>query len=295
MTHEASDTPADPTAAPAVAWDAPRRTDRRGRRWAWLATAIGLCGLVALALTEGLIGGGGGGVVLDTATDGVGFAGGTELPPLLTVMFAVIAVIGLVTLIGRGSRLDRVAGIVGIAVLAFSLVFVTQHRPVAEDATARLWGDGVGHSTSSPSGIGSWSEYDVGPGEPATFAFAIRNDGLLPATILGYAHGPTRDLGFDIVGLGSLPASEANRGDGRPPQMSAAVVAWPIRLEPGAQLMLVAVGRGGPCAAGVPSDVAETVALVSHVRLAYRLAGWTREVDVRLPTIVTVPTDLGAC
>ena len=296
MTHEDPETPAAPDAAPVVAWDAPRpRTGRSVRRSAWLAVAIGFGGLVALALTEGLIGGGGGGVPLDAATDGVGLAQGTALPPILTLAFAVIAAIGLVTMVGRGPRIDRVAGIVGIAVLAFGLASLMERRPVSEDATARLWGDGIGHTTSSPPGIGSWSEYDVGPGEPATFSFAIRNDGPLPVTILGYAHGPTRDLGFDIVGLGSLPASEANRADGRPPQMAGAVVAWPVRLEPGAQLMLVAVGRGGPCAAGVPADDAESATLVSRVRLAYRLAGWTREVDIGLPTFVSVPTNPTTC
>lgn len=296
MTHEDPETPAVPGAAPVIAWDAPRpRTARSGRRSAWLAVAIGFGGLVALALTEGLIGGGGGGVPLDTATDGAGLSGRTALPPILTMTFVAVAAIGLVTMIGRGPRVDRVAGIVGIAVLVFSLASVTQRRPVAEDATARLWGDGIGHTTSSPPGIGSWSEYDVGPGEPATFAFALRNDGPLPVTILGYAEGPTIDLGFTIVGLGSLPSSEANRADGRPPQIAAAVVAWPLRLDPGAQLLLVAVGRGGPCAAGVPADDAESATLVSRVRLAYRLAGWTREVDVGLPTFVSVPTNPSTC
>jgi hypothetical protein len=296
VTHDDHETPAAPNASPVIAWDAPpSRTGRGTRTSAWLAVAIGFGGLVALALTEGLIGGGGAGVPLDTATDGVGLAGGTAVPPIVTMAFAVIAAIGLATMIRRGPNVDRAAAIVGIAVLAFGVASMTERRFVAEDATARLWGDGIGHTTSSPPGIPTWSEYDVGPGEPATFAFAIRNDGLLPVSILGYAHGPTRDLGFDIVGLGSLPASEVNRADGRPPQMAAAIVAWPIRLEPGEQLLLVAVGRGGPCAAGVQADQAESATLISRVRLAYRLAGWTREVEVGLPTIVTVPTNPTTC
>ncbi len=295
MTREDPETPAAPHAAPVVAWDAPPTTGRSSHRPALLAVAIGFGGLALLALTEGLIGGGGDGVPLDTTTDGVGLAGEPALPPIFAMAFVAIAAVGLVSMIGRGRLVDRVAGIVGIVVLAACGAFVMELQPVAEDAVTRLWGDGIGHTTSSPAGIGSWSEYDVGPGDPATFAFAIRNGGPLPVTILGYAEGPSIDLGFAIVGLGSLPVSEADRADGRPPQMAAAIVAWPIRLDPGEQLLIVAVGRGGPCAAGVPAAQAESATLVSRVRLAYRLAGWTREVDIGLPTFVSIPTNPSVC
>lgn len=64
-----------------------------------------------------------------------------------------------------------------------------------------------------------------------------------------------------------------------------ASASWPVTLDPGEELAIVIVGRGGPCAdvAGLNNNLPLT-----HLDLTYRVLGFERTTDVGLPAVVFV-------
>jgi hypothetical protein len=155
-------------------------------------------------------------------------------------------------------------------------------------------GLGFGNRESSgPQGIFDVDYYPVREGEPFTFAITIRNPGRLPMIILGLPGsfsqpGPGFVPGLEIVGLGSRSGSIVSGS------VAGAEEFQPVRLNEDEEVQLIVVGRGGTCAAG-SFEAGESVAILTHLPMAYSVLGFSRVVDVGLPSTVMVPMLVASC
>ena len=264
--------------------------------------AAGAIVAAVLAVVEGLAPTSDG-PLLDPSQDGLGLVAAAPVPsiPVVPILLLAAIVLGLAWLVWRRGRLARSIGGLAAVVAAWAIWSLTSggFMWVSRDSSSEAWVDGLGFgSTETASQLPTaFATYPVAPGEATTFGFAIQNRGPLPISVLGAGEEPwtdgmqSIDQAYRITGLGRVGApthGPVERLSARPED---ARVAWPVRLEPGQRLVIVALGRGGPCAAGTGSGE-DGSTFLTNVRIVYRVMGWTQVAEVAMPTVVAVPQDL---
>jgi hypothetical protein len=276
----------DPTA---IRW--PRiRASRPGRRELVMAVAAAVA--FGAFLVQGLVLAPVHGPSRPLDLSATGFGVAAPASPVLALGMLVATLALLMILAARIGRAGwAILGLVVIGILAIALTVVNL-RPVAGSGSAT----GLGferRESAGPQGIFAVDYYPVGADEPFTFSVTIRNPGPLPMTILGLAEtftkpGPGFVPGLEIVGLGTRGGSTINGIPGGAAEFE------PVRLATNEQVQLIVVGRGGTCAAG-SLEAMESVAILTHLPIAYSVLGANRVVEMDLPATVMVPTLVASC
>ena len=125
------------------------------------------------------------------------------------------------------------------------------------------------------------------PGDPFAFAFSVRNDGLLPLTILGasFEGSPTQTI--NIEGLRMMAADAMTTG------VEASLPFEPFVLRQGEERELVAVAHVPACFAAAPqgSEIAFPV-----IDIGFRWLAVSQTQEVRLPdTLLQFPYTRSKC
>jgi hypothetical protein len=305
-TGSISPLPAASTSAeetPVVAWRGDEGGTVRRSRWpAWPAWAVrsdrdlvlvvfaAIAGMALLGVVDLLLPARTD-VRLDPTIDGVGVArGGLSIVPIVLVGIA----LGALSMYARQGRWRRRFGVLTFAVLVgwTTSVVVGQTMP-AIPATDRGWVAGEGGEVvwRGVAGLGEQVAYELDPGDAFTFATTIRNEGFLPLTILGLDGVRTTQPNPYVVSIVSIGWVVQPTDNGQVTYLSAkpgdASASWPVTLGSGDELVIVVVGRGGPCAdaGGTITDLPLT-----HVDLAYRVMGFQRSTEVGLAAILSFPS-----
>jgi hypothetical protein len=206
----------------------------------------------------------------------------------VAISIAVIALIAYAIQVDWRRRLGIWAAIV--VLLGSGWLALSATRPTAPD-TDIAWVSSANGSVTSPSldGIRDFVTFDVGPDEAFTIGGIIRNDGVLPMTILGLQDvQPTTGNPYvaAVVSLGWIPQPT---DDLRVQVVSAAPEAasadWPVTLAPGEELSVLVLGRGGECAeAGGTGPVGP----LAYFPVRYRVLGIEQVAQVPLPATAFV-------
>jgi hypothetical protein len=221
-----------------------------------------------------------------------GFGVATIAPPIVTLSFLIASVLLLLVLSTRLGRAGwALISLVIVGAIAFTLVVANEEPRLGSGSSTGL---GFGSRESGgPQGVFDVDYYPVREGEPFTFTITVRNPGPLPMTVLGLSSsfskpGPGFVPGLEIVGLGTRSGSIMSGS------AAGAEVFQPVRLNEDEEVQLLVVGRGGTCAAG-SLEAGESVAILTHLPIAYSVLGSSRVVDVGLPSSVMVPTLVASC
>ncbi len=227
---------------------------------------------------------------LDPAVDGIGVVRtGLSILPLVLVG---ISLAGLIAYARQG-RWRRRVGILGLVlVVGWTMSVVVDHtRPETPNMdTGWVAGDGGDVTWRGGNGLQEQVTYRLVPGEAFTFALKIGNPGVLPLTIRGLDEVRTSQPNPYVVSIVSAGWVVQPTDDGAISILSArpedASVSWPVTLAPGDDLVIVILGRAGPCAdpGGPPRGLPLT-----HIDVAYRVLGFERTTEVGLPAILSFP------
>ena len=241
-------------------------------------------GLLAVATIPDLVRAPDPSVPFDPSRETVGIA--TPGAPIVPAVLLAIAVLALIAFALQGGIRRRLAVIAAvILILGSGWLAVDVSHPTGRQQDIAWVASDNGHvSSHGLDGLLDSVTFDVAPGETFTLAGVVRNDGVLPVTILGLADETS--AGGDprvasIVGLGWIPQPAA---DGQVVMLSAhpesASSRWPVTLAPGSELAVLVLGRGGPCAE--PGGTGTFLPLVS-MTLTYRVLGIELTEPVGLP------------
>ena len=261
------------------------RRDRWGiTRPSGLHLALVAFGLLAIATIADLVRTPDPSVPFDPSRETVGIA--TPAAPIVPGALLAIGVLALMAYALQGGIRRRLAVIAAvILILGSGWLAVDASRPTGRQQDIAWVASQNGHVTSHGlDGLLDTVTFDVAPGETFTLAGVVRNDGVLPVTILGL--GGETSAGGDprvasIVGLGWIPQPVAG---GHVVLLSAhpesASSGWPVTVAPGSELAVLILGRGGPCAE--PGGTRPVPPLVS-MTLTYRVLGIEQTEPIGLP------------
>jgi hypothetical protein len=266
----------------------------RGGRWSTtrpsaLHLALLAFGVMAIVTIPDLINAPDTSVPFDASRHTVGIA--TPGAPILPAVLLAIALLALMAYALQGGTRRRLATIaVVILIFGSGWIAVDASRPMGRQEDIAWVASPNGRvSSHGLDGLHDSVTYDVAPGETFALAGVVRNDGVLPITILGL-DGETSTGGdprvASIVGLGWIPQPDgADHVVMLSASPDAASSGWPVTVAPRSELAVLILGRAGPCAE--PGGTGAVLPLVS-MTVTYRVLGVELTEPVGLPATVFI-------